>query len=418
MSDIKQNLFYRTIQSFGGKFLDFIQYFLISYFLVKWDFDLFVYVFSLLIFVTLIAELWFSHIISKFVAENESSLFRIKILKSTLIVVFVFSLILLVLSSYFLKPVLVSKWILSYFLVGFIFVYFNATYIIIDGFFRWIEKFQNVMYLDLIGKTLSLLLLYPIISNFWLYWAVVSKWIYFVIPVFFMIIYLFFYYRQSLGWDKYVLNRPLVKQYLSLSFRMLIFNFFYLLFTRLDIIMLDYYWYDSVLWSYDISSQLFLFYQTFFTSISLVIAPKIAVFNKEKNYKQITNKLKKVISYSVIWSIIIALISFYPLKIVIYNFFSKYDVEIIINMLKLLLISLPFFAVWIVLAVAFLIPMWLSKWLSIGNILMWILNILLNYLLIPKYGYLWSVIWTCIIIVINIVFLFYYLFSNYENQNT
>jgi O-antigen/teichoic acid export membrane protein len=285
-----------------------------------------------------------------------------------------------------------DKWIYNYFIFWFLFVLFNSFFMIFDWIFRWMEKFKSAMFLDLWWKFIWILSLFYLINNFWIIWAIVSKWIYYIIPVLF----LFFYSKKLLSsWT--ISERQedwFLKRFFRLSVWMLMFNLFYLFYTRIDIIMLDYYWYKNILGSYDIANQIFLVFQTIFATAALVIAPRIAKLNKIKDYVNIKKHLNKTLLYAFFGSIIIWLVCYYPVAFFVPILFWKYDIGVILSIIKLLLFSLPFMWIRAIISWGFIVPSGNPKILTVSMILMGILNVVLNMLLIPRYWYIWSIAWT------------------------
>ncbi len=389
------NFLWRSIEIFWKQWINFLIFILCAKLLSPHDFWIYSYLLTIIFFVVIFSDFWISQSTSKYVSEySVKNPEKIKyILFNSLLVILwlsIFSIIIFIVFAYFYFYEY-FKYIL--FLLPLIFL--APAIAVYDWVYRWLKKFKELSILTTIVWLLSITFIYFFVNLYWIIWALIAQSLFYLILLFALI----YWYREISFW----IDKWLIKKIIKYWIIIWISNIWYFLYTKIDILVLWQYWYINEIWYYEIVNKIFEILIMPILILGTVVAPNstrnIALWKIE----YIKNKIIKESIFLFISWLIVAFIWYFVLPYLFSIFFEEYNQALLVNILSLLLIIIPFRFYSSFVTVWYITPIWYAKIVSILLILFWILNLILDIVLVKYYWFI-GIIYSTVIV--NILYVF------------
>jgi len=373
-----KNIIWKSIQTFGKEGTAYIVFFICAKFLKPDEMGQYSYIMSIVFLIRIFSDFGISVTSSKYVAEyvHTNRYKANKIFFNSLFLIIIFTSISLLFLFFFRNFFL--KNIFSHFLIMIPMLYFIPISYLYDGIFRGYKYFKVNSIISLVSGFLTLPILFGLIAKFGIYGAIWSQ----NILYFMLCLFSFFSLKEQI----YKLDLKIIKNISSYSIFLGISNIGYYLFARVNIIIMGKYNIIEDIAYYDIINTIFLIMLVPMQIISSTVAPNKSKDFILKKYSSIKSKIVRetVLLFCIGLIVLLFSIILFPIihKIVLtsYNFKKIYTLFILLG----LLIPFRYFSSY--LTTAYIIQMNLVILLNITLITSGLINVILIFLLIGKYG--------------------------------
>jgi O-antigen/teichoic acid export membrane protein len=402
--EISKDFYYRLLQTLFKQGTILLLFIISSIYLSQTEFGYYNYHLTLVYLFIIFSDFGISNATSKFIAEYDikSKEKKKKIFFNSLIITFSsFILISFILLIIYLLGIINN---INYLMLLYPLILLIPIVSLYDGIFRGNKKFKYLFYNSFWSALMSILLSFLFTSIFSLKGALISYNFYFLFSA------LLFYlnYKEI----NVKLDFILMKKIFNYSLIIGISNVGLFLYTRVDIIFLEYFNYIVEIGYYEIINKIYIFSVMPIMMLSTVIAPRITRQFYLKKYKEIKNKILFE-SISLFFIGIIISLFLYLLSPIIFKFiFFKYDKTLLIYLLNFFLFIIPFRFISSLISIGYITPMGYAKIISISLIFFGIINMILNYFFIIRYGFvgvIYSTIITQIMYILTTTIYFIYI---------
>ena len=377
---ILADFFWRSLQIFGREGTSFFAFIIVSNLLIPEELSLYTYVSSIALLIIRFCDFGISGSTSKYTAElKETDEKKIESLiggmVSLLGLIVVFACVFVIVLGDTLFPE--AEGFLLYLLPLLILSPFFYLY---EGVLRGLRKFKLVAIVSFGTGILTLLLSYFLIAKFDLVGAFISQNIQYLL----LVGILFFY----VGKISFKFDKELIKNVLKYAFVIGLANVGLYLYTRADVILLGQGGFLEYVSYYEVSNKIFMIILLPSTILGTVVAPRItAKFAKNKFNGMIKDLKTKVVGMFLL-GFFCSLIIYLFLPLIIKLVFSQYDFELVRQFIIILLILLPFRYVSSFLTTGYITSSGYAR-ISAYPLLAWgVVNVLLGYFLIRRFGYI------------------------------
>ena len=404
------NFTWRALQIFGKQGITFLIFVISAKLLNPYDFGIYNYILTIVYTLIVFGDFGISAATSKYVAEyNAIDKNKIQTLISNSLIIIVcvgilISLLIIFVGGYILK----DKFI--YILYALPMIFLSPISSLYDGVFRGLKRFKELAILSLVVSIISIIFVVILVTNNGIYGALISQNLFYLTMVLVLMI--------SYGKLKSKFNPNIIKFILRYSIIIGISSVAYLLYSRIDILVLGYYGYIKEIGYYELTNRLFTLLMLPFLMFAQVIAPNITSYYSRKDYKTVRIKFKKYIYYSAISSIIVVIGSYVIYPFLIKTFFNGYYVNEFIVMMNILL---PLFVLKVlgggIITQGFTTP---TGHASLNMKILLItgpLNLVLDLIFINLYGYIGIIYATFVVWLMSSSLLIYIYYYKYLNKN-
>lgn len=404
--------FWRFLQIFVKQGTSFLIFYLSSYFLNDIDFGKYNYLMATIFLLSSFCDFGVSVSVHNQVVEVQhkekiklkelifNSLITVSLLSTLFSIIILFTW-----NNFFID---FSK----YKLLVILLIYFIPISSVLDGIYRGLKKFKLLSIVVVFSSLISLISFYFLVSSFGIYGSILSQLIlYLVISILLFIFNGKLEHRFSFSHIKNILNYALVIGIGSVA---------YFLYSRIDIFFLGKFNYFVEISYFEIISKIHGIILLPIYIFAQVISPNIVNYSYNNDYRSLLNKLKKFLIYSLIISVFIVIISILSIKPFISLFFAKYYANEFFTIFYILTFVLWVSVVNGIFPQAFIASTGdydiVSKMLFIFGIM----NVILDYLFIKRFGALGIAYSTLIVVGLSnlLMIIFYYLrlVKKYENK--
>lgn len=396
------DLFWRTSQVFFKQGTNFLIFILCSKFLIPIEFGIFNYIISFVLILISFSDFGISTATSKYVTQwylADTDKFKSILFNSTLLIT-LFTLII---------SVVVTVGGPYYFGDKFIYIQYSIPLIFLipitslyDGLYRGLKKFRLLFIISFFSSLLALILVYPLIKYFGLVGAIIVQDLF----------YLILCTALSAGWykgNKFKFNKEVTTEILKYAIIIGIGSLGFIFYSRIDIIFLGHYNYFQAINYFEVSNKILMIAIIPMTIISQVIFPEIVELNTRMDFIKIKSEFNKYLLFSFGFSVLTVVFLFIFSKIILSTAFPHYYSNEFLLVFKLLLIVYFTQILNGVIPTGFAIATHNAKLITHVLWVSGIIHILLNYILIGKFGYIgiaYSIILTKV--VTDLFFLYSY----------
>jgi len=394
------NLLWRFIQVYSKSGITFIIFFFTAKTLNSYDFGIYNYILTIVLFLITIADFGISTATSKYVAEYNGNAKGKIIFFNALFLITTVSLLTTII--FYAYSLLTHFDKFSYIKVIIPLIFLIPVSSLYDGIFRGLGMFKKLSIISTCVGLLSLPIIYLLIQSYGLIGALVSQDIFYLLLVTVLAItYTDFSFK---------LNKDLITKIAHYSFVIGIANLGFFLFSRTDILILGHFGYISEIGYYEYVNKIFAVFYLPFSIIAQVIAPNITRLFVENKHKEILTKYKRymmsIFLFSSILLLGILIVSPYAINLVSNTNMDKNLIIKILYLLSVIFISQSMSAV---AAVGFSTSTGYASLNMYFLIIFGIINVPLTYFLVKDFGFIGAVITTLFIkVTSDILFMFFY----------
>jgi O-antigen/teichoic acid export membrane protein len=398
------NFFWRSLQILGKQGITFLIFILCAKLLTPYDFGIYNYILAVVFFLIIFGDFGISTATSKYVAEyNAMDKKKLKLIpfNSLIIIVglgFVVTLLAILFGEFYLK----EKFIYVLYVLPMLFLApISSLY---DGIYRGLKRFKELAVISVSVGFISLGFVYYLVSTHGLIGALISQ------SLFYFILVLILFVRY--GSIKFEIDKKLMKTIFNYSLVIGVASISYFLYSRVDILVLEYFGYVKEIGYYELINRGFELMFLPFALLAQVIAPNITNYFANKKYSKIRKKLIFFMKIIIPLSILIALLFYLMFPQIIRIFLSQYYVTEMIISITILSFLIPT-KIWGVFQTqSFIVATGFAKIIAITTLIGGILNVIFNIIAINLFGFI-GVFWVTLLIhSINIIFqTFYYNFK-------
>jgi O-antigen/teichoic acid export membrane protein len=378
--EIILNVFWRGLQLAVKDGISFIIFVLAAKFLNPYEFGVYNYVLAVIFFLILFGDFGISVAASKYVAEyqvTQPEKLKYVLFNSGLVILAL--TILVTAGTLLLGPrFLQEKYLYVLYILPVIFLAPMTS--LYDGIYRGLKKFQQLALLSTGVSLISIGFVYLLIQKYGLIGALLSQNLFY----FCLFLVLAFYYRDFLF-------KPNLEILKSVGYYALVIGIIHVsafLYTRVDILVLGSFDLIVEIGYYEIVNKVLMLMQLPFLVYAQVQAPDMVETYCREGSSVILRKLTSYLKYATILSLLLAVLLGLVIPWVLRHFFSEYNQPGVIRILYIFLFLFIFQNVSNLVGNTFIISTGHARINMINIIVFGILNLLLDILLVRRYGYI------------------------------
>lgn len=374
------NVFWRGLQLAVKDGISFVIFILAAKFLNPYEFGVYNYVLAVIFFLILFGDFGISVAASKFVAEYQATnpeklkyvLFNAGLV-ITVLTVLVTSVTLLIGPAFLQDKYLYVLTILPM-------MFLAPMTSLYDGIYRGLKKFQKLALLSTGVSVLSLGFIYFLIRQYGLTGALLAQNLFYLL----LFLTLAYGYRDFL----FQINRDILR---SVGYYALIIGIIHVsafLYTRVDILILGAFDMIVEIGYYEIVNKILMLMQLPFLVYAQVRAPDMVATYCREGSPVIMRKLTSYIVYGATLSLLLSILLALAIPWTLHRFLPEYDQPGVILILYIFLFLFIFQNVANLVGNTFIISTGHAHINMINIIAFGVLNLILDILLIRRYGYL------------------------------
>lgn len=362
-----------------------LMFFIATYFLTKEDMGIYNYVSSALLLLALITDFGISTSASRYITvykEEDKEKVKKVFFNSSIIILGVSILV----ATFF---VLFGD---SLFLVGsrkyliyalpMIFVYPMTS--LMDGMYRGLKHFKKLSVLTMLNSLVGIGASYFLVTSFGLLGAVISPLVFFTSYLILLII--------LYGEYQFKIEKKILKDIITYAFFFGIAAIGNYLFSKVNILILGKYNLMEEIAVYELVTKFNTEFLLPFIVLGAVIAPNVVEIFSRKEHQQLGVLFKRLLLLTVLMGIIFIPVSMFLSRWLIGIIFPVYLGEILNSLLLPVVLTHAVVVPVVVINAGMITSTGHAKLMAIQNILAGIVNVVLNILVIERYGYV-GVVW-------------------------
>jgi O-antigen/teichoic acid export membrane protein len=400
--DILQGYIWRSIQTFGKQGSSFIIFMIATSLLPAESMGIYNYVYATVVLLISFADFGISTATAKYVAQYQiEKPEKVKniLFNSTILVVFMGVFVSFIVFI-FGKTLLGEYYQLFVYISPLIFI--SPISSILDGYYRGLRKFKKLAIVSILIGLFSVSCSYFLISKYGILGALFSQNI------------LYFLYIPALlfgiGLIRFNFDKEIVKKIAQYSLVFGIATLGYLLYSRVNTLILGEYGYFEEIAYYEFSNKIFNILILPFNILGQVLLPSVAGAYTKGKYVEIKNVFRKFTKIFTGIVVIAIPVVFILIRVFVHKFYPLYDNQTFYTILLPVLIIYGGLAFSGPVTNGIIVSTGHASLLAVINIVFGVLNVIVSFLLINSYGYI-SVIWTTVITqtlgIIILYFLYY-----------
>ena len=386
------NFTWRVLQVFGKQGITFLIFILCAKLLSPYEFGLYNYALALVLFLVLFCDFGISTSTSKHVAEyNIADKEKLKgVLFNSAVLIFILTILLSILILLLGPIYLKEKYVyLIYVLPLLLLAPLTSLY---DGIYRGLKQFKKLALTSIFAGLISLTFVYTLIKKYGIIGALISQ------NLFYLILFIFL----AAGYKNFTfkIDKAFMKKTLSYSVFIGFSSLGYFMYTRPDVILLGAFNYITEISYFELVNKIFILIGSFFAILGQVIAPNISKHFVLGERKIIREKYVKFVMFSLFCGIVISIILYLLIPIMVKYFLPQYFNPAFLKIFKILIFIFPLNIVSQSITQSFIVATGNAKY-SIMTIPFGIINIILAYFFLIKFGYIGVLYATIITSTIN-----------------
>ncbi|MCL2669794.1 MAG: oligosaccharide flippase family protein, partial [Syntrophaceae bacterium] len=349
-------------------------------FLSPYDFGVFNYVLAVIFFLILFGDFGISVAASKYVAEYQATdpeKLRYVLFNSGLVIL-VLTILAVVVTALFGPGFLQDRYLYVLYILPLIFLAPMTS--LYDGIYRGLKRFRQLAVLSTGVSILSLGFIYPLIREYGLTGALVAQ----------NLFYLFLFLTLALAYRdfRFRLHWETLRAIGLYALLIGVIHISAFLYSRVDILVLGSFGLIEEISYYELVNKVLLLMQLPFLVYAQVQAPDIVAAYCRKGSPVILRKLTSLIVYGTSASILLALLLGLAIPWVLPRFLPAYNLPVVLWILYLFLFLFIFQNVSNLVGNTFIISTGHARINMFNIIVFGFLNLLLDILLVRRYGYL------------------------------
>ena len=361
-----------------------VMFFIATYLLTKEDMGMYGYVSSTLLLLTLFTDFGISTSVSRYVAlYNSQEKERVKkvFFNLALVILSVSVIVIVVVLSF--RKVLFPK-APHYLVYALPMVFVHPLTSLIDGILRGLKKFKRLAIVTIVNSVIGILGSYFLVTNFGIKGAIVA-------PLTYYTSYLLILLFSHRGY-KFKLDRKVLKDILTYAIYFGIAALGHYLFSKVNVLILGRENLFEEIAVYELLNKINTEFLLPFIVIGQVLAPTVVEEFAKKKFADIQNQFKKLLFSTLVFSIIFIPFSMIISTVAIKLLFPIYFGEILESILLPVTLTFAIAVPVVVINTGIITSTGHGKLMAIQNILSGIINVILNIVVIKRYGYI-AVVW-------------------------
>lgn len=380
------------------------------------QFGEFTYYFTFILLLTMLSDFGISSAISKFVAEyNYKKRNKINSVTGSSFFILIILSILITILSIFYGKIFFNNLKLFYILLPLVFLVPAVS--IFDGIFRGLQKFKILANISIFSALFSIVPFYWLIKFKGVEGLALGYIVFYSVMGLFNAIAYLKINRKEFG--KFKVDLPITKNVLRYSYYLGLASLSYFMFSRFTIILLGHFGFVEELAYYEIISKFESIFLVPFFIIGHVLAPSITRLYQKNKLSEFYNKLKGTRNYTILGSILFAILFAGIVWAVVYFFFEEYSS---ISFNSILLICFFLFIIKsyaIVIDFGFIVSSGYGHLMTYRYLTVAFVNVILSLFLNLYFGYLGiflTMVISHILMVVSLHFKFFKLIKNLKEQ--
>ena len=361
-----------------------VMFFIATYLLTKEDMGIYVYVSSVLLLLALLTDFGISTSTSRYVTlyNNQGKQKIQKVFFNSALVIFLVSL--LVISSIILFRNTLFPQYSNYLIYALPMVLIYPLTSLMDGIYRGLKKFKKLAILTILNSVVGITASYLLVTNFGIVGAIIAPLTYFSSYLIILLI--------SYRGYQFKLDKKILKDITTYAIYFGIAALGHYLFSKVNILIMGGQNLLEEIAVYELLNKINTELLLPFIVMGHVLAPTIVEDFSKKRFKNIQNQFKKILLYTLLFGII-----FIPLSLVISTgiinlLFPIYSGNILQSIIIPVTLTFAIVIPVVVINAGMITSTGHAKLMAIQNIISGAINVILNIIVVRRYGYV-AVVW-------------------------
>ena len=361
-----------------------VMFFIATYLLTKEDMGIYVYVSSVLLLLALLTDFGISTSTSRYVTlyNNQGKQKIQKVFFNSALVIFLVSL--LVISSIILFRNTLFPQYSNYLIYALPMVLIYPMTSLMDGIYRGLKKFKKLGILTILNSPVGILASYLLVTNFGIVGAIIAPLTYFTSYLIILLI--------SYRGYQFKLDKKILKDITTYAIYFGIAALGHYLFSKVNILIMGGQNLLEEIAVYELLNKINTELLLPFIVMGHVLAPTVVEDFSKKRFKNIQNQFKKILLYTLLFGII-----FIPLSLVISTgiinlLFPIYSGNILQSIIIPVTLTFAIVIPVVVINAGMITSTGHAKLMAIQNIISGAINVILNIIVVRRYGYV-AVVW-------------------------
>ncbi len=401
--ELSKSFLWRLIQILSKQGTTALMFFIATFFLPKEHMGIYNYISATLMLLVIFSDFGISTSTSRYITvyNTEQKEKVKKVFFNSLIIISIASILVLFFVILF-KQYLFTKHF-NYIIYALPMIFVTPLTSLLDGIFRGLKKFKQLAKVTLLNSFLGISISLILVPSYGLKGAILAQIFYFLIySIILLILHKGYEFKieKKIMWD--------IGKY-SLSFGIAILGFYF--FSKVNILILGKYDLFEEIAVYELVNKVFTIFLIPFSVFGQVLAPNIVEMFSLRKYIDIRNVFSKLLKYILLLNILFIPISMVIAKFGIGILFPIYLGDILNSLLLPVALTYAIALPVTVINAGILTSTGHAKLMAIQNVISGLVNVVLNILVIQKYGYI-GVVWvTFIVQSISTLFLYLIYYS-------
>ncbi|MBN2396204.1 MAG: oligosaccharide flippase family protein [Candidatus Atribacteria bacterium] len=273
--------------------------------------------------------------------------------------------------------------------ISFVYVLLNPLVSILDGIFLGLKRIKVVGVISLVVSIFSILIFYYLIKEFKVIGVLISYSVYYT---FIFVFYLYFrpfkFKGFSIAIAKNVIGYALVVGVGSIAF---------FLYTRVDILFLDFFGYDVEISQYELITRIFEVCIMPIVLVAQVASVYFIKLKQNRGLEYVYFLYRRLLVGLLLVGILFSFLLYYGATFFITYFYPEYSTQQFDLILLILSLIIPLKLVGVFMTTAIITPLGFAKIISLTTLFFGILNVVLDYLGIQVFGFI-AVFWVTLLV--------------------
>jgi O-antigen/teichoic acid export membrane protein len=260
---------------------------------------------------------------------------------------------------------------------------------LMDGIYRGLKRFKKLTIISILNSLVGIIGSYFLVTNFGLIGAILSSLVFFSSYLIFLII----LHKEY----EFKVEKKILKDVVGYAFFFGIATLGYYFFSKVNILILGNYDLWEEIAVYELLNKVYTEFLIPFVVLGHILAPMVVELFARKKQRKMLNLFKKLVKY-----LLLVIVVFIPLTMLTAYFgiglvFPIYSGEILNSIILPITLTYAVAVPVVVINAGMITSTGHAKLMAIQNVVSGVVNVVLNIIVIKKYGYL-GVIWVTFVV--------------------
>ena len=376
---------WRLLQILSKQGTTALMFFIATYFLTKEDMGIYNYVSSALLLLALITDFGISTSTSRYIAlyKTEDKEKVKKVFFNSGIIILGFSILVAIVIGLLGDAIFFeeSRKYLMYAL-PMIFIYPMTS--LMDGIYRGLKRFKKLSVLTMFNSVIGIVASYFLVTSFGLLGAILSPLVFFTSYLLFLILFH--------GEYQFKIEKKILRDIVTYAFFFGVAAIGHYLFSKVNILILGQYNLMEEIAVYELVTKFNTEFVLPFVVLGAVIAPNVVEIFSKNEYQQLRSLFKKLLLLTFLMGTIFIPVAMLLSRFLIGIIFPAYLGDILDTLLLPVVLTNAVVVPVVVINAGMITSTGHAKLMAIQNILAGVVNVVLNILILGRYGYV-GVVW-------------------------